>query len=234
MTVCAQTGSIFEYTELAEGAGEFYYAQQIRLRLDFYDEAIVRTLYDNGGRPTRVDEVAAADVVAALADLEPGAQVLPRDTVYCTRRTDWHVGTYVVPRTASLHVDGEEPVRVPLPPLLLCGHGDTYYVYALATTDWPDAATQLYRAPFPNIYPGGRVCRGTVPFVKAAPAVMGDSVALFLESSFNRDLSTGKVKGRTGSVVDFWHELVDAGAEEYPLDRLVEENVRLEDLLCLL
>ena len=126
----------------------------------------------------------------------------------------------------QIDIAAGEVLAVPLPGLVFVGHGSQYGAWAVVPPDdapagWlPDAGTQLYNCPTPNVS-GNGVCTGNVPFPEAGVATVWAAVNLFFESEFNDHLSNGKSQAHPRSVLALWRKLARAGAETYPLDDLV-------------
>jgi PRTRC genetic system protein B len=204
-------------------------AQELLMRLDIFGESIFRTIYE-GGQPVAHDEVSPLDLAQALAGVEATTGILPRDTLFCHRSGDeYRLAIYLPPERRPLHIDGEErSLEIPLPPLVFAGRATIYQVFALSGDEWPQAGTPLYRAPFPNIFGGGRICAGTVSFPPCRPDTIHRAAALFLESHFNRDLAGGKSQAHPKDVIALWRELI--GVDTYPPDDLVPAGMTLGEL----
>ncbi len=231
--VCAQTlDGPTNLAHLAGAEGLSGKPQELRVRLDIYDEALFRTSYQDG-RPVSFDEVSPLDVAAALSGLDVGAGILPRDVLFYSRAgSGGLVGVYLPPQRRILRLgSAAEPLTVPTPPLVFAGRDNNFYVYALAIGDWPTAETELCRAPFPNVYSGGRICRGTVKFPPCGLDTIHRAAALFFESNFNHDLSNGKSRRHPDDVTAMWRALHDEGDEVYLLDDLVAMGKTLGELL---
>jgi hypothetical protein len=114
---------------------------------------------------------------------------------------------YVPPGIQTIYItlDGErDPAscRLPLPGLVFAGVNSSptiaqggggatsYYVWALCEKFGP--AAKLYHAPFPNVYPDGRVCFGDVHVPEVSWKTIDRSWSLFLESRFTFSMVAGK------------------------------------------
>ena len=229
--VCAQTFGPKERVNLLHLAGvEDLGAQNLLVSLDVYAEAVFRTIYRDG-RPISFDEVSPLDLARALIGLDVATGLLPPNVLLYGQGDGDLVAVYLPPERRVLRLHGEaEPLTVPTPPLVFVGRGSVYCVYALAAEEWPSAKTELYRAPFPNVYGGGRVCRGTVKFPPCGLDVIYQAAALFFDSDFNRDLGNGKSRKEPGDVTALWRALHAESAEGYPLDDLVAAGITMEEL----
>lgn len=199
-------------------------------RLDLYEEAVVLTRYESGGRRTSYP-VAIDDVVAAFGRVPVASGLLPKNCLFWGREDgETQMAVYVPGRRWRLQT-AERTFHVPLPPLVFIGAGapgvpGRYRVYAVKRR--PQAMPfELYRCPTPNVHPDGAVCQGNVPF----PAVAGDSIeqalSLFLEDSlFNGDLAANKCQSFPDDVRQLWKQL--EGGKRFPAGELVPSRVRFE------
>lgn len=205
--------------------------QALRLRLDIYDESIIRTTFV-AGLPAGYDELSPLDVARALADVAPAGGWLPENAVYVRPGHETRAVIYLPAAVRSLNIDGEShALRVPLPPLLFYGRGKKYHIYALAEAGWPTAKTALYHAPFPNVYPDGGICPGTVEFPACDPAAIHQAARLFFESAFNSDLANGKSQSHPQNVIALWRDLARPNITRFPTEDLVSHNLTLEAVL---
>lgn len=203
--------------------------QSLRLRLDFYQESIIRTRFDAAGQPVGIDELSPLDVASALADAPTAGGLLPPRTVYASVGA---AAIYLPPQTRTLLVDGGQRYTLPLPPLVwVARHPDYYAIFALAGEEWPTLETALYHAPFPNVYPTGKVCPGGVEFPPMSLSGMHYTADLFFNSYFNNDLSHGKSRAYQAKIVDQWAKLASAAVEVYPAADLVPAGTKLGDVL---
>jgi len=207
---------------------------QARLaRLDVFEESLVLTRYGRDGQPASCYEVDPGDLASAFSGIPISTGLLPPHCLWYGRAGgETAVGIYAAPRKAELTVargESRRSYRVPLPGLIFCGLGTSYRVYALRDLR-VEAATPLYHAPFPNVYPEGRICPGTVQF----PPCDGDTIwlafSLFLDSEFNQDLRQGKSLRHMDDVTALWADL--DGRPRYPRKDLVPmRHKRVKDLV---
>jgi PRTRC genetic system protein B len=211
--------------------------QSLRMRLDIYEESILRTVYEGEGRPVAQDELSPFDLAAAFSGLDFGSGLLPHDTLWCKRTgRDFALGIYLPPARRTLRFSGEPPYTIPTPALIFSGEGKDYSVWALGKPGWPDARTRLFHAPFPNVYGLGKICAGSVKFPVCAPGTIHRAAELFFESEFNHDLVDGTSKKYPRSVVKLWAELAQRAIlepdwTEYPVDDMVEMGLTLGKLV---
>lgn len=204
------------------------YAQLIT-RLDCFSDFIVLSKY-RAGAVSEQFIVDPAELAAALSGITLSSGLLPRETLFWSKQAGQaRLGIYVPPQVWTVSVrDEPEAWRVPLPGLIVVGHGYDYHLWAV-TARPTDVTTRLYLAPCPNVHEG--VCRGSAPFPLAGPTTMVQAVEAFFGSRFNRDLSNGKSKTYPDCVLDQWRTLHQSQVESYPLADLVETPFTLRRLL---
>jgi len=92
-------------------------------------------------------------------------------------------------------------LKVPLPGLVFFGLGMNYFCWAV-TTPGLDPYHEIYRAPLPNIYSDGRICWGLVKPPRATARTIFDAIELFMKSTFNNHLASGKSKAHSAGAAD--------------------------------
>jgi len=202
--------------------------------LRIYDDMVLLTRRDSNGcwrsYPVHPDALAQC-----LGRVPVSLGLLPGGTIGAGRIDgDPFYVAYVAPRTARLQTP-ERMYTIPLPPLVWCGWGNDYRIWALAPErpNTINAGLPLYHAPFPNCYGDGRICWGNVGNIPwAAPSTVLKVLRLFLEDSqFNLHIAGGKSKAYPVSVVAQWAALEESGAESYPLGDLEPTGRTLETAL---
>jgi len=204
--------------------------QTLRLRLDIFDESIIRTTFING-QPAGYDELSPLDVARALADVAPAGGWLPQDTVFLRPGLEYRIVIRLIETIWGVRLDDGKMFVIPLPPLLFYGRGKSYYLYALAEENWPTAKTELYHAPFPNVHPDGCICPGSVQFPDCGPDTIHQAADLFFKSAFNHDLDNGKSRACPGSIIEQWRRLDRADARAWPLADLIPHHLTLAEVL---
>jgi hypothetical protein len=122
-----------------------------RLRLDFYNTAVVMSQWTEDGRTTTYP-VAVQDVVSACTTVALGSGLLPPDVLFWRQRGQIvTLGIYVPARRWRVQVE-EGAVRqgyhLPLPPLVFVGSGTAYHVFAVRRRPC-NGREPLYEAPCP-------------------------------------------------------------------------------------
>lgn len=158
----------------------------LKCRVDFHNQAIVMTLFEEETIHTRV--VSALDVAHALtSDLSFGSGLLPANTLWWENARQRPVfALYVEPkvRRLALQLIPQEPPRrftIPLPGFIfLCSPGTPPWVFAVKKR--PTKETDIvYSAPLCNIFENGRSCPGNHEY----PARVSDIVESFFMSFFS-------------------------------------------------
>jgi PRTRC genetic system protein B len=197
-----------------------------RLRLDFYDEAILMSRYSQtaGQLCTSTHAISAAHLTAACANLRAGSGLLPRDTLFWQQTAQTTtLGIYVPGQRGPVHLK-EESLQVPLPPLVFVGQGNQYSVYAVKQRP-KDGQARLYHAPCPNVGKNGRICPGNTSFPHCGPETIGDALELFISGSrFNQHEAAGKCHSFPDDVGNLWRHLAAHDKRRFPLSQLVALN----------
>jgi hypothetical protein len=84
-------------------------------------------------------------------------------------------------------------LQVPLPGLVFLGLGTNYFIWAVKTAKL-EPFHEVYRAPLPNVYLDARVCWGLVKPPRANARSIFNAWDLFMKSTFNNHLASGKSK----------------------------------------
>ena len=218
---------LFPIVPSIKADGERAY-QQLRVRLDFYSETVLLTRFEERGARTTYT-VAVADLAAAFAGIPLGSGLLPQRTVFWSRLGDQDRIGIFRPAGVQEVVEVEAgKLTIPLPHLLLVGHGANYSVYALKRK--PDSeGLALFHAPLPNVGPRGRICRGDVVFPICSGETIRPALELFLSSTFNNHEVDGKSRRRPDDVRALWQEI--AGRRRFPVGDLVPMRLSLGEVI---
>jgi len=205
--------------------------QNLQLRLDLFEESIVLTHYDDGGKPVTCYEVGPDDLASAFTGIPLSTGLLPRDCLFYARRDGQElIAIYIPPgrRTLVAWLDPEQKVEfdVPLPGFVFTGQGGQYRIFAVKQR--PGERERLFRPPLPNVFDDGRICAGNVNFPPCTATTIHEAVELFFASEFNHDLAQSKSAGYKENVLDLW--IAIDGQETFPFDDLVKTHLVLEDL----
>ncbi len=204
----------------------------LRLRLDFFHQAIQMTLFDGDKVENKI--VSALDIAHALSnELSFGTGLLPDNTLWWKNtRSGPCYAIYVEPkiRTLALQLAVDKPASrftIPLPGFIfLCKAGRPPWVYAVKSK--PTKETDLlYRAPLLNIFANGASCPGSHAYPERIPDIVQDFFVSFFSNTAdleNRSIQFPK------SILDLW-KLLD-GKKEFPIDDLVRCGT-IRDLMAL-
>jgi PRTRC genetic system protein B len=202
----------------------------LRLRLDFFHQAVEMTIIDGDTVDTRI--VSAFDVATTLAtSLSYGTGLLPENTLWWQNTRGGAVwAIYEPPRirkVAILLKADKPPARftIPMPGFIfLCSPGKPPWVYAV--TEKPTKETDIvYKAPVLNVFENGRTCSGNNQF----PHRVADIVENFFISFFSLegDLMNRSIKYKD-DVTRLWMFL--NGKKKFPIEDLVKHGT-VQDLM---
>jgi hypothetical protein len=207
-----------------------------RLRLDFYDTAVLLSRWEEDGR-LLTHPVSVHDVVSACAGMPLSSGLLPANTLFWGQQANTTTLGIYVP-ACRWRVNTEDCCyHVPMPPFVFVGSGTAYKIFAvkkqpaLSLSKGPFGEdARLYHAPCPNVHPTGGICQGNTQFPACAPQTIQAALTLFMEGSlFNADLSRGKCRSYPDDVRQLWAEL--DGRQRFPLSELAPTSTRLQALL---
>ncbi len=184
-----------------------------------------------------VDADQVATTLAARVRFAPGL-LSPRTVTVIQEGTRKILVEYRRRQKTALLLDGQEPLVVPLPALLMVRvtTGDArpdYRVYAVK--ERPTTLTApLFCAPLPNIHPDGRICWGSVPQVSPASlqgSVLDEDWSLLLGTLFTGHACQGKSQQFPDDIRLMYPALQTRKSRVYPKRDLVAANLTLNDVL---
>lgn len=196
----------------------------LRLRLDFYHQSTVMTLFEGDVSSTKL--VSAMDVAHALAnELNFCTGLLPENTLWWKNtRSGPQFAFWVEPQVhkLALQIDPEKPARrfnIPLPGLIfVCSPCRPPWIFASKSKPTKET-DMLYKAPLLNVFDNGRSCPGSNKY----PERVQDIVQGFFLSFFSNTADLGnRSKKYPKSILDMWESLEKNKASKYPLEDLVE------------
>jgi len=208
--------------------------QMPRLRLDFYNTAVLLSRWEDNGR-LATHPVSVHDVVSACTNVELSSGLLPANTLFWKQRANQAMlGIYVPARQWHVQCDfanrlEEQSHHIPMPPFVFVGSGLSYHLFAVKKRPLSEHA-RLYHAPCPNVHATGGICQGNTPFPICSPQTIQQALHLFMEGSlFNVDLSRGKCQSHPDDVRSLWAEL--DGRKRFPLSEMVSAQMSLWNLI---
>lgn len=199
-----------------------------RLRLDFYQTAVLMSQWTDDGRVIAYP-VSVHDVVSACTHIELSSGLLPPETLFWKRQGNQDKLAVYVPAQRWQVQTEKRTYHLPLPSFVFVGCGLAYQIFAVKKR--PDRGSDaLYHAPCPNVFGHGAICQGNTPFPACTPQTIHTALDLFLEGSlFNTDLSQGKCHSYPDDVRQLWEVL--HGRRRFPLSELVPAQMTLGKLL---
>lgn len=118
-------------------------------------------------------------------------------------------------------------ISVPLPPLILLGKGQEYYLWA-ATSSHISANTAMAVAPLPNIG-SGKICFGKNEVPETHPSTLGEVWRLIFETPFNADHSGERCHSEPQDVRNLLWKLAAGKAKKFPKLELIVSSRTVED-----
>jgi len=203
---------------------------ELRCRLDLYQDAIVLYLVESGIITTRM--VSARDIIMALlSEVSLSSGLLPKDTLWWGQgKHGIEVALWQKPRVwpIALVIKPLEPpkrLKLPMPGLIfVCSPGQSPRVYAVKKRP-TKPGNIIYHAPLFNIFSNGSTCSGTHHF----PGKIEEIPESFFTSFFSMEAhSGGRSKKHPDSLYSLWKEL--DGERRYPLKDLVPMG-KIEDIM---
>ena len=203
---------------------------ELKCRLDFYQDAVILYLVDKGVITTRT--VSARDVALALLREVPlRSGLLPEGTLWWGQGKEGvEVALWQSPRVwpVALVTEPLKPprrLRLPMPGLIfVCSPGRPPKVYA-AKKRPTTPGTTIYHAPLFNLFGDGRTCPGTHKF----PEKIEEIPESFFTSFFSPEADVrGRLKKYPDDLLKLWEEL--HGKQRYPLKDLVPFG-KVEDIM---
>lgn len=131
---------------------------------------------------------------------------------------------------------GKRAAETSHPPLLFVVARNTWYVFALPENARPKGTTKLLKAPYFNVWAGGKICAGTTKIPskekRQSPAAWTEA---FFSSAFTHPNQHGQdalVKYEHGCYA-FWRDMLDQKFSTFPTEVLVPEEIAIASLLKL-
>ena len=121
----------------------------------------------------------------------------------------------------------------PVPALIWLAERDSLYVFAVKDSERPTPETELFQAPFFNVWARGQICIGSAQRPSESSASDPKAwEAMFWSSRFTHP--NFKEKNRLIDGIDpyeFWSQMLNDETPQFPLDRLVPLKLKVADLL---
>jgi PRTRC genetic system protein B len=127
---------------------------------------------------------------------------------------------------------GEAHATIMQPGLVFIATAGDVYVFAVNDSDRPTPDTHLCKAPYFNVWEGGKVCTGNVDFPKNTDASAIDAYEkAFFGSRFTHPNDKKLVKWKGGSIQMWKHLLNNPNANWDWANRLVARNATLAETI---
>lgn len=127
---------------------------------------------------------------------------------------------------------GTRGAMVPHPALVFLVINGRYWVFALKESKRPGRDTELFHAPYFNVYDDGAVCMGSASIPKD---ITSEHIKEMEDSFFNSSFThiNGRVKkiNHERGEYAFWKDMLDGVYTDFPLDVLVSQKTTLAKLL---
>ena len=195
---------------------------ELKVRMDFYQDSIILYLLDKGVITTR--QVSAQDIsLAVLSEVSLNSGILPVSTLWWKQgKYGAQVALWRAPKTwpVALQTESFKPARrfkLPMPGLVfLCTPGNPPLVYA-AKKRPKKPGENIYHAPLFNVYQDGRTCPGTHRYPYEVEKIPESFFTAFFTPAA---MSGGRSKQYPNDLLKLWEEI--DGKARYPMDDLVK------------
>ena len=119
-----------------------------------------------------------------------------------------------------------------VPPLLWIADKQGLKIFALLSDERPDEATNVFYAPFFNVYQNGNVCMGSVDVKIKNSASLEEFIENWENCFFNSYFSHLMLNHNPvkGNCVNLWKKLIESN-EPFPINVLVDANLNLKNVL---
>jgi PRTRC genetic system protein B len=186
----------------------------------------------NPGRPVTMDEI--VDMIEEVRGSLP-IEFLPDNVLVRTQEsTVWWVPATVRPMFYA-HKGSPELAELsgknyPQPPLVFRATARSLDIMALAKNERPTLKSQLFLAPYWNLYGNGNVCLGSTALPKdVSIASLPLWEKAFYQSKFTHANVQTKLTKHEGGFVGLWKSL--AGKKKFPTETLVPMKKTLADFI---
>ena len=128
---------------------------------------------------------------------------------------------------------GERTAETPHPGLVFHVSGNDWSVYAVKGKDRPTPETELFLAPYFNVWSGGKICTGnvTTPGKTTEESIKGWTEAFFNSYFTHPNVHTpSKLVNYKGGSYAFWQSMLDGKHKNFPEKVLVPMNRTLATL----
>lgn len=125
--------------------------------------------------------------------------------------------------------------KTPHPSLVFgVNNAGEWFVFALKGNCRPSPDTNLWQAPYFNVWDSGKICQGTtsVPAGATTEQIAGWNKAFFASNFSHPNVhEAGKLVQYKGGSYQFWRDMLDGSFRRFPLRVLVETEYTLDDFI---
>lgn len=203
---------------------------------------------DENGHPVNAHPLSVKESQALAITLDMGSQLtrryltakglMPQNILHINPAGEgcviWHtpVGQQGLLFSESLGIPSGKAY---IPAMVWKASVKNLYVYALKSPNTRSEKTVLYKAPFFNIHPDGRVCMGTVVVDVENQTSLEDFISRWQQYFFGSYFSH-LIEGLSPvkeSVVQLWQNQIQTGCD-FPVAKLIKTGLTLKDVLPLI
>jgi PRTRC genetic system protein B len=172
------------------------------------------------------------DLAAAFSQKEKDSGWIPTGVV---RAGECYKGPFYVYTEPAQMVtctleEGEEAVTFPIPRTVMLGAGNRYYIWAMKSNEFL-ADQAAFQAPFPNVYPDGKICWGKNSIGEADAKAGRKAWELFFQAPFSAHLASARVQGEVNDVRVLLKDLAEKKAKKFPAGVLLATNSTISYLV---
>ena len=199
-----------------------------RLRLDFYNTAVLLSRWEADGRQI-AHPVSVHDVVSACTHVPINSRLLPKNTLFWKQQgSETTLGIFVPGRRWQVQTEARR-YEVPMPPFVFVGRALDYSIFAVKKRP-VTGREPLFHVPCPNVHSHGTICPGNTPFPFCSAQTILGALTLFMEDSlFNSHLCQHKCRTYPEDVRQLWAEM--DGRKRFLLSELIPLQRSLHALL---
>lgn len=130
---------------------------------------------------------------------------------------------------------GKVSGKAPHPALIFVWSNEGLRVYAIKGNQRPHYDTEIFKAPYMNVFHNANICMGNVLLPTPQPDKIDDCEAAFFQSKFTHANFSVQVN-YPGGIYSLWNDLLESNEKTFPEQALVPETkdgktMTLADLL---
>jgi hypothetical protein len=202
----------------------------VRGTLYFLEAQYLFRYQDGSGVHTKF--LTPQDLAAAFSQNEKDSGWAPAGVVRVGECVRGPFYVYTVPArmvTCTLET-GDAAVTFPIPRTVMLGVGKIYYIWAMKSQEF-GADQAGFQAPFPNVYPDGKICWGGNSIGEAEAGSARKAWELFFVAPFSAHLAAARVEREVNDVRVLLRNLAVNKAKKFPLANLTPTNSTIKYLV---